>query len=352
MTMDMIQCTIFVKMIFVSNITRREAIFQLGVFLVMAFLFLYDRQEETFNFYQLPSYINYLIGAYTISYVLLPRFYYKGKIMHFVLFVLLVIIILIGVEELIIEQIFFPDTRGKFFHGMIYSLAEVLPLLLLLVSFKFMWDLHATQKRISDLENSVRESELKFLKTQINPHFLFNNLNNLYSYSITEPEKTSQIILELSSVLRYMLYDCQENKVPLEKELKHLEDYVNLHELQIENRGEVSIHVDNRSSGYAISPLIMVVFIENAFKHSTGSMTEDISITMDINIKEDGTLRFICENSYEEFSNTDNIVGGIGLENVKKRLSILYPNVHSLAINTNNNIYRVELTLQLNKLNP
>lgn len=334
------------------NISRSEFLFQLAVLVFMASLFLYDRHAEAFDLYKIPSYINYLIGAYIIGYVLLPRYYYQGKIMHFVLFVLLVITVIIGIEELVIEQIFYPDTRGKFFHGVLYSLAEVFPLLLLLVSFKFMWDLHATQKKVSILENSVRESELKFLKTQINPHFLFNNLNNLYSYSITEPEKTSQIILELSSVLRYMLYDCQEHHVPLEKELKHLEDYVNLHELQIENRGEVALTIDNTSSGYAISPLIMVVFIENAFKHSTGSMTEDIFISMNITVNEQGKLQFLCKNSYEEVSNTDIIVGGIGLENVRKRLELLYPDAYTLDITTDNSTYKVALTLELNKLHP
>lgn len=317
---------------------------------MIGIIFLYDRKYRMFDFKQLPSYINYVFAAYIIGYYLLAKYYYTGKYRAFALSVLLVVAGVILMEELVIEQIVYPDTRGKFFHGVLFSLAEVLPILLVLVSFKFLWDLHASQRKIEQLENAVRSSELKFLKTQINPHFLFNNLNNLYSYSITDPSKTSDMILELSSVLRYMLYDCQEQQVPLHKELQHLEHFVNLYEHQIEERGTVNIEIHNNCSACHIAPLIAVVFIENAFKHSTASMVDNIFIDIKVTVDADGKFNFSCINSYEDQSNTDNIVGGIGLDNVKKRLQLLYPDAHKLNIRTDNNKYQVDLEIQLNNM--
>jgi LytS/YehU family sensor histidine kinase len=195
----------------------------------------------------------------------------------------------------------------------------------------------------------VKESELQYLKSQINPHFLFNNLNNLYSYAIDNSPKTPSIILELSSVLRYMLYDCKENFVPLAKEIEHLKNFTQLSELQIENRGQVEFNVENIRSGHRIAPLILNVFVENAFKHSTASQSEDISIKIHINVTEAGMLEFECVNSYRPLKNTDNLSHGIGLQNVKKRLQLIYPNAHTLSIQETDSLYSVQLNIELKK---
>jgi Putative regulator of cell autolysis len=121
------------------------------------------------------------------------------------------------------------------------------------------------------LENSVKESELQFLKYQINPHFLFNNMNNLYAHAIENSSKTPEIILEFSAVLRYMLYECKARFVALEKEIEQLKNYINLNTLQIEGSGKVDYTINGMESGFQIAPLILMVFIENAFKHSASS---------------------------------------------------------------------------------
>lgn len=129
----------------------------------------------------------------------------------------------------------------------------------------------------------VKDSELQFLKSQINPHFLFNNLNNLYSHAIENSPKTPSIIIELSSVLRYMLYDCKENYVSLEKEISHLKNFTELYKLQIEHRGNIQFKTDTfENSKFKIAPLILMVFIENAFKHSTSNQSDNIHITINV----------------------------------------------------------------------
>lgn len=327
-----------------------EFIFQAIILIIAAIIFAFNREDEIFDIRRLPSFILFLFGALFIGYYLLPRYFYEKKYKHFFAYSLIVVFVVIGLEEFVVEKIIYPDSRGKHFHGILFSLVEVVPILILLVSFKFAWDLNRKQRAIEALQNSAQESELRFLKSQINPHFLFNNLNNLYSYSITDPSKTSDIILELSSVLRYMLYDCRADWVPLQKEMTHLSNFVKLNELQIEDRGDIQLEINDESNAYEIAPLILMVFVENAFKHSTASMSDQIKIAIKVNVDASGQLHFICNNSYETVSNNDNLASGIGLENVIKRLQILYPKAHKLSINSENGMYQVDLQMNLNKL--
>lgn len=295
------------------------------------------------------AFINYALGAFVINYVLLPRFFYKKNYLLFFLSVAVIVTTIIMIEEIVFEAIYYPDTRGIQFQGVIYSLLDVMPVIMILVGFKFAWDASKKQLEVEELRSSATESELQFLKSQINPHFLFNNLNNLYSYAIEESPKTPSIILELSSVLRYMLYDCKEKYVPLSKEIDHLKNFTQLNELQIEERGKVGFKTENIQSEYRIAPLILMVFIENAFKHSTASQSKDISIEIDIHVTDGGILEFKCENSFRSITNTDTISKGIGLQNVKKRLLLLYLDAHELTISDSEEAYTVHLKMKLKR---
>ena len=157
-----------------------------------------------------------------------------------------------------------------------------------------------------------------------------------------------EIILELSSVLRYFLYECTTKYVPLEKEINQLENYVSLNKLHIEGRGDVVMNVKGNFSSWQIAPLILTVFIENAFKHSASSLTKDIDIVIAIEVSENGVLSFDCTNSFNTESNTKSITSGIGLKNVKKRLELLYPKCHELQINAQEHVYKVQLQMNLN----
>lgn len=329
------------------NSTSKEIIFQVLLHIVLFLFFTFDKNEPQIQEFKVMAFLNYAIGAFLINYVLLPRFFYKKKYVEFFLFVIVVVTAIIGVEELVLERIYYPDTRGTRFPGVIYSLLDVMPVITILAGFKFAWDASTKQREVEQLRTSVKESELQFLKSQINPHFLFNNLNNLYSYAMVQSPKTPSIILELSSVLRYMLYDCQEKFVALSKEVEHLKNFTKLNELQIEERGKVTFNSGTIKSGYRIAPLILTVFVENAFKHSTASQSKDISIAIDINTKDDGMLHFECVNSFQPVGNTDSLSKGIGLQNVKKRLDILYPNAHELEIKESGNQYSVNLKMLL-----
>ncbi|SHJ15507.1 Histidine kinase [Mesonia phycicola] len=297
--------------------------------------------------YQIVFFSNYMLAAIITGYYLLPKLYSKNKYTAFLLSLIVLLFLVILIDEFVLEKLYFPTTRGTYFPGLIFTLVETLPVILLFVGFKFAWDYHEKQREIESLKNLVQESELQFLKSQINPHFLFNNLNNLYSYAIEKSSKTPKIILELSSVLRYMLYDCKENFVWLDKEIAHLKNFTELYKLQIEHRGIINFSANNLPNNYAIAPLILMVFIENAFKHSIASQTEGIEIDIFIEVLNDGLLNFTCKNRFSNITNTNSLAKGIGLVNVKKRLNLLYEHSHKLSIKEIDDVYIVKLSMQL-----
>ena len=299
--------------------------------------------------WEIAFFLNYTVGAMVINYFLLPHFLYRKKYLFFAIWTLVVLAFVIFIEEGVIEQIYFPDTRGRNFPGVFVNLMTALPSMTILVGFKFAWDALTKQRQLEELKTMVKESELQFLKTQINPHFLFNNLNNLYAYALEQSPKTPEIILELSGVLRYMLYECMEETVLLKKEVEQLENFVNLSRLQFENRGEIRFEVKELDSSFRIAPLILSVFLENAFKHSASSQNEDIEIDILLKWKGESTLVFHCRNTYSEHSNTSDLSKGIGLENVRKRLSILYPNRHEMEVRDEDGVYAVTLAIELEK---
>ena len=333
-----------------TKIGKKELTFQLLLHIVLFIFFSFDKHSPHIQLYQVVFFVNYVLAAACINYVLLPKFYYSKKYVGFILGVMLVIGMVILTEELFLEQIFFPDTRGKSFPGIVFSLLEVAPIILLLTGFKFAWDAYQKQVEVLELKQVVKESELRFLKSQINPHFLFNNLNNLYSYAIENSPKTPHIILELSSVLRYMLYDCKENFVPVDKEMEHLQNFTQLSELQIEGRGSVLFTKELPSTKYQITPLILSVFVENAFKHSTASQNDEIFIAIKVRITDNGILKFECKNSFAPIGNVQGLSSGIGLSNVKKRLNIIYPDAHKLGIQSSEKYFEVNLELKLKEL--
>ncbi|RMG22168.1 MAG: histidine kinase [Bacteroidetes bacterium] len=329
--------------------SSKEVLFQLVLHLLVFVFYSFDKHHPSIEAHQVMFFLNYAAGAFVINYLLLPKFFYKKKYLYFFAWTLLVVAAVILVEEMVIEKIYFPDTRGRHFPGLFFSLLDVLPVIVILSGFKFAWDALGKQREVEALQAAVKESELQFLKSQINPHFLFNNLNNLYAYSIENSPKTPTIILELSAVLRYMLYECRAEYVPLNKEIEQLKHFTRLNQLQIEERGSVTFHKHNIQSGYQIAPLILIVFIENAFKHSQSSQVGNIHIHIEVELKEDGWLVFRCRNNYQPLTNTEKLTQGIGLENVKKRLQLLYPQAHRLKIRQSETEYEVELQLQLSR---
>ncbi len=195
-----------------------------------------------------------------------------------------------------------------------------------------------------------KEAELKLLKAQLNPHFLFNTLNNLYGLSVVKSEKLPGLMLKLSDLLRYSLYETKEKLVPLEKEIGYLENYISLEKIRLEDKIDIQFTKLGDLSSKKIAPMLFIVFVENAFKHLGVLKNGESSVVISIEEK-DNTIVFKCENTLDTFSihNEDLEKGksGIGLQNAKKRLALIYPEKHTLRIEKVDENYIVQLILDL-----
>ncbi len=200
------------------------------------------------------------------------------------------------------------------------------------------------QKEIFAEQLSIK---LKFLRSQISPHFIFNVLTNLVSLARKRSEQLEPALIKLSELMRYMLYESDENRVTLFKEVQYLKNYINLQELRFSNDViiKTNISVEEKESTGSIEPMLLIPFVENAFKHGM-DITEPL---IEINLHtENGRLVFDVRNKYDDnIQESKDDSTGIGLENVQSRLKLLYPREHILVINKKNNLFHVHLILQL-----
>jgi LytS/YehU family sensor histidine kinase len=212
---------------------------------------------------------------------------------------------------------------------------------------KFNNRLSKKEKENLKLSNENLSTELKFLKNQINPHFLFNVLNNLYSQVVTKSDRAPETILKLSDMLRYILYEGESEKVRIDREVEHLKNYIALQEMRDSSISQKLKFNYNLDSSIMIEPMIFIAFIENAFKHSVIDSDENGFIQINIQSKKNNIYLTVI-NSIPSSKFVKDKHGGIGLENVKKRLDILYRNKHMLNIEILPNLCKVELNIELN----
>ena len=193
-------------------------------------------------------------------------------------------------------------------------------------------------------ENQKVVAELQLLKAQVHPHFLFNTLNNIYAFSLEKSSKTPGLVLKLSSLLSYMLYDCKTDEVLLEKEIEIMKNYVDLEKERYGDRIDISLNVEGDIQNKWIAPFLLLPFIENAFKHGTSEQLNRVWLSIDISVK-DNDLRCKIVNSKNQFININE--KGIGVQNVQKRLSFLYPGKHELKLSDEGDFFVVSLWLEL-----
>lgn len=221
----------------------------------------------------------------------------------------------------------------------------------LAVAIKVTVEWMKTERERSQIEAAASETELKNLKNQLNPHFLFNTLNNIYSLTETDPEKAQEAILGLSKILRYVLYDNNQNTVPFDKELSFTKSYVDIMSLRLGRGVDISMKLpeDSDTSRFRIAPLLFITLIENAFKHGI-SQTEKSFIEICISVGENPlkgtrTIGCIVRNSFFPKDENDKSGSGIGINNLTRRLMLLYPGHHSYYSDINNGIYTASLQI-------
>ena len=216
---------------------------------------------------------------------------------------------------------------------------------LLMNNYKSLVKNEDLKNKILQTQLQLKEQELKMLKMQIHPHFLFNSLNTIYGFALKKADEAPEMILKLSNLLDYILYQIEKPTVSLENEINHLEDYISLEKLRFHDSLEVSFLKEDKISDIYIAPMLLIPFVENSFKHGAiidGCLQIAIAVK-----REKEILIFEVENSVLENTNSTN---GIGLENITKRLKMLYPNAYTLEIKQINKLFKVQLTINVNGL--
>ncbi|MRT94254.1 sensor histidine kinase [Ancylomarina sp. 16SWW S1-10-2] len=287
--------------------------------------------------------------------ILIPKYWNKGKYSKYISSIILMEIITISTLSVIIYS--FPETEFKRFAS--FSLGKVMMMITFktnifvlsssLFHFVKEW-IKLKDENLRYTENAQKQltAELSLLKAQVNPHFLFNTLNNIYSMSLYNSNKTPEMILKLSQLLSYMLYECKDEEVNLEKEIQFIKNYIDLESVRVEDIAEINLNIKGEDPGHKVPPLLFIPLIENAFKHgiSTEQTTSKININLVISDnKIDLEIDTPIDLSVE--GNKNKGLGGLGIKNVKKRLDLLFPGHHTFDISRDNGIYTTKLSLLL-----
>ncbi|MCB0853828.1 MAG: histidine kinase, partial [Bacteroidetes bacterium] len=202
------------------------------------------------------------------------------------------------------------------------------------------------EKAQQEQQKERLKSELSFLRSQISPHFIFNILNSIVYLIRSNAAQAESVTIKLSELIRHMLYTSEKEQIPLEKEIGYLENYISLQKIRFEEDVEINFEVEGNAGNHFIEPMILIPFVENAFKHGVG-LLDDAIIEVLVNI-EGGHFSFFVRNKIApETSEEKDFSSGIGLKNVKRRLELLYPFTHKLAINQEENWFIVHLELKL-----
>ncbi len=204
------------------------------------------------------------------------------------------------------------------------------------------------EKRSLELLKEKTEAQLQLLRAQVHPHFLFNTLNNIYSKAQNESPASAKMIIELSHILRYVLDEGKRESVPLENELQMLTDYVNLEKMRYDDKLEIYVSLPSNTEDIFIAPLLLLPFVENCFKHGASKMIHNPWINLKIELN-DTSMRMKLMNGKKDIGNKDDGYKGTGIENVKKRMELLYKGKFDLHINEDEEVFVVNLALELVK---
>ena len=297
-----------------------------------------------------------LILVYFNYFILVPGFLLRKKIERYIIFSIVTILVVSISQRLagyyVINPWLFPEWNdGNIFEPFRVAQAAMIltsPMIFLIgLTIVFRWA--DSEKKIERLARERVETELKYLKNQVNPHFFFNTLNNLYGLAQEKSDKTPEIVLKLSELMSYMLYETNKELIPISKEMDYIRNYVSLEEQRYGNRFKCSIKVKGSVRDIMIPPMLILPFIENSFKHGINQESEGAWIKIDL-LVEGNKLVLEVKNSVVIQTEPPKMKGGLGIKNVERRLELLYPKGFKLNYAHDKQEYHVRLELQLNRL--
>lgn len=348
--------THFSRSLFLSQRIRHHLIFWTLIFFTEWFVngrasCAYDaylvRQAASLGFVMAATYftVYYLLPKY-----LLPKKYvYFGSL--FILSALVLTLLLRLVLYTLVFPTYFPQQVQNYqwlsISQLFFTAFDMYAIVGIVATIKLVKHWYQHEHLNQKLEKDQLETELKFLRSQVHPHFLFNTLNNLYGLTIIGSPKAPQIVEKLSGLLRYTLYESNRTTVSLESELTYLQNYIALESIRFDERLELSLNLPKYAHGIQLAPMMLLPFIENAFKHGGGEQLDQVWIRIDLSIQAK-QLVLKVENALPQNNPPETKPKeGIGLKNVRRRLELLYPNQHTLDIYTENDTYLVVFKLDV-----
>lgn len=301
----------------------------------------------------LPAFSYYFalyVHAQVNRFFLLPVLLKQHKPVLYIFFTAgLILLFTVLVHEISVSWLdYIPQYKLSHQKGFIYQLASLTGTLVLILGPTVLLKFYSEQKQQQDAALLFNEMQLKSLRSQLNPHFLFNTFNTLYGISLQFPQRTPDLIMKVSQLLRYQIESDSRQCVSLEEELEFINSYIQLEKERVGYRCEIiyDCSIDNENA-YKISPMLLITFIENAFKHGTGTV-ESCFVNISI-IVTDGLLQLKMENSIPDKKNKV-VSTKIGLKNTSERLALLYGDDHSLTIEEQSGVYRVSLNIKLKRI--
>lgn len=335
------------------------------IFLCLPLLFLSGQNSDTSVMHIIASPFYWLfVGCYGVlfyshTYYIFPTLYQQKKYIFYFLYLFTFLLVMIFMQpfDLLIKSVRihesgppgppfgdhrFPGPPNGMRRFDIIGVTLYLLTLILSAAIVILNQLRVTKEMALETQQKKTEAELSFLKSQINPHFLFNTLNNIYSLAESKHDNTGAAILTLSSILRYVTEEVSALFVPLDKEIACINDYLSLQSLRLSKVMNVDFSTDGNTSGYYIAPMLLMTFIENAFKY--GVSTSEMSFIRIHLRAEDHVIHFSCQNKIVSVGTDEST--GIGLKNTRQRLDLLYPAKYSLEAKNENNVFTVQLTIQ------
>lgn len=296
----------------------------------------------TFNI--VASYIHYLF--------VLPILFRDKKWGKYFLWLILLLGVIIVLRIIAENNILIHLTANETYYKtlkltrIVSTVWDTLSFLIFTGMIRFVLDWFELENRRKQLENEKLTAELNYLKSQINPHFLFNTLHNLNSLVYAGAKNANEVIIKLSNIMRYMIYESGKERVALSSEIDYMNDYIHLESIRLNNSFKLDFNIQGQIDSVRIAPLMLITFLENAFKHGVSDQEPDCWIAVSLIVNSD-QLRYQVSNKKIKSVKQNKLKSGFGLDNVKKRLELSYPNKYSLSVNDTDDTYTVNLTLQV-----
>ncbi len=288
-----------------------------------------------------------MLVVYSVNYLILPSLVKQKKYLLLGLIILLILALEPPLPRILVMKLSGEEITFKNFldYNLLPFYFETGLIVFIALSIKLFKERDREQKQKNLLEKQKLESELNALKSQLNAHFLFNTLNNLYGLAKKSSDQTAVGILMLSEMLHFVLYECSIDKYPIQKEIDFIKNYIELEKLRYGKRLQIALIEDLEHTEFEIAPLLLFPFIENSFKHGASKKVKDVWIKIHITTKPQVLVFAVENNKKADQAVNPQISGGVGLENVQKRLEFLYPRQHKLSIRSDDSKFSIRLTI-------